>query len=439
MNLGLHEMKRFCRHCCLYCPQFTHLGLLQWVVTMTISTNRIIQVNITSDPTSALAGTKMSIYNGMLEQAQTVQMNAGVTGTATVMQNGDTIDLDNNGTFESTYVTRFNFPTSTYTLANGTTIAGAVNFIKVTTAGVNHYYLIIPDFIAAQLDASNITSINPNGSLTASPNTAGDNFNDATTYILTCYAEETRILTARGERQIGKISVGDRIWVKDRGLVPAAWIGKRQAFGRGRFAPIHFEAGAIGNSRPLRVSPQHRMYVEGAQIELMFGTPAALVRARNLVGKPGVTVKPCNDITYVHLMFDRHGVISAEGALSESYFPGEYSLNGQDAQTRSELFQLFPELEGLRQAYQQTCLPCLNRTAAGCGAWQFCADRVRGGCDWQCATVAGIAPAQDVCCRSTGRAFLRHLRGFCCGHKIGGQAGRVGRRMRRHRMYPPDV
>lgn len=331
---------------------------------MTISTNRVIQVNIASDPTSALVGTKMSIYNGMLDQAQNIQMNAGVTGTTTVMQTNDTIDLDNNGTFESLYVQRFNFPNSTFTLSNGTTIAGAVNFIKVTTGGVPSYYLIIPDSIAAQLDANNITSINPGGTMSTSANTAGDNFNDAAAYVLVCFAAETRILTKTGQRPIGTLAAGDLVWVKDQGFQPVKWVGWRRVAGRGRFAPIVFAKGAVGNHTTLRVSPQHRMHVKGPQLDLMFGSSEALVAAQHLVGKPGVTQQDCEDITYVHLMFDSHCVISAEGALSESYFPGEYSLHGQDAATQAELLSLFPELGRLRKTYAQTCLPCLDRREA---------------------------------------------------------------------------
>ncbi len=331
---------------------------------MAITTNRVIQVNLTADPTNALSGTKLSLYNGLLEQAQTIRMDAGVTGTLTVMQPNDTMDLDNNGSFESVYTTRFNFSTGTYTLSNGSTVTTQMNFIKVTTGGVVSYFLIIPDAIAAQLDAFNITAITPGGTVTGTPNTAGENFNDAAAYVLVCFAAETRILTKTGQRPIGTLAAGDLVWVKDQGFQPVKWVGWRRVAGRGRFAPIVFAKGSVGNHRALRVSPQHRMHVKGPQLDLMFGSSEALVAAQHLVGKPGVTQQDCEDITYVHLMFDSHCVISAEGALSESYFPGEYSLHGQDAATQAELLSLFPELGRMRKTYAQTCLPCLDRREA---------------------------------------------------------------------------
>lgn len=65
--------------------------------------------------------------------------------------------------------------------------------------------------------------------------------------------------------------------------------GKNTVRGRGKLALICFEAGAIGNSQDLRLSPNHRVYVSNPMAQLYFGTSAALVAAKSLVN--GTTIK----------------------------------------------------------------------------------------------------------------------------------------------------
>ena len=49
--------------------------------------------------------------------------------------------------------------------------------------------------------------------------------------------------------------------------------------GAGAGAPVLIPAGALGNTRDLLVSQQHRMLVTGWRAELMFGEPEVLVAA----------------------------------------------------------------------------------------------------------------------------------------------------------------
>jgi hypothetical protein len=50
----------------------------------------------------------------------------------------------------------------------------------------------------------------------------------------------------------------------------------------------------------------------------------------------------CTSITYVHLVFDTHQIVFAEGAPSESFYNGEASLAGLTSEARRELLSLFP-------------------------------------------------------------------------------------------------
>ncbi|MEM9199975.1 MAG: Hint domain-containing protein, partial [Pseudomonadota bacterium] len=52
----------------------------------------------------------------------------------------------------------------------------------------------------------------------------------------------------------------------------------------------------------------------------------------------------CRQVTYVQLVFARHEIVLAEGAPSESFFPGPYAITACDRATRRELAEIFPSL-----------------------------------------------------------------------------------------------
>ena len=49
-------------------------------------------------------------------------------------------------------------------------------------------------------------------------------------------------------------------------------------------------------------------------------------------------------MTYVHIMFDQHEIVFAEGALTEAFYPGPQALKSIDRAAMTELLTLFPEL-----------------------------------------------------------------------------------------------
>ena len=49
-------------------------------------------------------------------------------------------------------------------------------------------------------------------------------------------------------------------------------------------------------------------------------------------------------MTYYHLLFDRHEVVLAEGAWSESLYTGPEALRGLTPEAREEMAVLFPSL-----------------------------------------------------------------------------------------------
>ncbi len=154
---------------------------------------------------------------------------------------------------------------------------------------------------------------------------------------VTCYVRGTRILTATGERAIETLAPGDLVQTRDNGLQPLRWIGQSAAVAMGKLAPVCIRKGALGPGIPLRdlyVSRQHRILVHSRIAKRMFGASELLVPAIRLVDLPGVDKAPApRPITYFHLLTDRHEVIFAEGAPSETLLtgPGARKAMGPDA------------------------------------------------------------------------------------------------------------
>ncbi|WP_417599733.1 Hint domain-containing protein [Pararhodobacter oceanensis] len=167
-----------------------------------------------------------------------------------------------------------------------------------------------------------------------------------------CFTPGTMIDTLRGKRAVEDLVPGDKVLTRDNGYQPLAWVGRRDLAAAElatcpQAAPIRIAAGALGAGLPeqdLRVSPRHRMLVTGARAELMFGEREVLVTAADLLALPGVTQEAAGDVSYIHVMCERHEIIRAEGSWSESFQPSEAVLDALDTQTRAELLGLFPEL-----------------------------------------------------------------------------------------------
>ena len=176
-----------------------------------------------------------------------------------------------------------------------------------------------------------------------------------------CFTPKARILTSRGDRAIETLQVGDKVVTRDHGLRPIRWIGKRTVDARGALAPILIAPNvAEAGSAPLMVSPQHRILFAGYRAELLFGKSEVLVPAKYLVDGQDVIQQAQDQVTYVHLMFDRHEVIYADGIAAESFYAGDIGLTTVSEPAREELFKVFPELRSAGSHHRQTVRTCLQ-------------------------------------------------------------------------------
>jgi Ca2+-binding RTX toxin-like protein len=184
-------------------------------------------------------------------------------------------------------------------------------------------------------------------------------FNDGSTMtfeemerVIPCFTPGTLIATPRGERPVEELRAGDRIITRDNGIQEIRWVGRKEMSGRAlvgspHLRPILIKAGSLGRGLPERdmmVSPNHRILVANDRTHLYFEESEVLASAKHLTGLPGVYAVEAVSVTYIHFMFDRHEVVLSNGAWTESFQPGDWSLKGVGNAQRNELFELFPEL-----------------------------------------------------------------------------------------------
>ncbi|WP_417205238.1 Hint domain-containing protein [Antarctobacter sp.] len=171
--------------------------------------------------------------------------------------------------------------------------------------------------------------------------------------IVPCFTPGTLIATPQGERLVEDLAVGDRVITRDNGIQEIKWVGRKDLTGfdlarKPHFKPILIQQGALGNNLPehdMLVSPNHRVLVANDKTALYFEEREVLVAAKHLTGLDGVDEVEANGVAYIHVMFEGHEVILSNGAWTESFQPGDYSLKGIGNAQRQEILELFPELE----------------------------------------------------------------------------------------------
>ena len=170
--------------------------------------------------------------------------------------------------------------------------------------------------------------------------------------IIPCFTPGTLIATPQGQRPVEELRPGDRVITRDNGMQEIAWAGAKtldyRRLGEDAWLrPVLIRKGALGNGLPERdmlVSPNHRLLMANDRTEMLFGEREVLVSAKHLVGTPGIERAQALGVTYVHFMFEHHEVVLSDGAWTESFQPGDYSIKGIDAEQRAEIFSLFPDL-----------------------------------------------------------------------------------------------
>jgi hypothetical protein len=129
--------------------------------------------------------------------------------------------------------------------------------------------------------------------------------------------EGALIATPSGEVRVENLCRGDAVVVEGGRPHTIRWIGKRKISVKfadpERAFPVRIRAGALTDNAPRRdllVSPDHAMMVEGILIQA-----SALVNGVSILREKDMP----DEFSYYHIELDRHDLIFAEGALTETF------------------------------------------------------------------------------------------------------------------------
>ena len=260
-------------------------------------------------------------------------------GTTLTFQQVEFIDEDDDGNIETGTGDTFNGTAITRVWQDDTLTINVPGVGDVTYTGVTFYLADGQPAVFTPTDGQvlqNGTFVSSTFVTTATQTAVGD-------FGPTCFTPGTMIETPDGPRAVETLKEGDLVLTKDAGAQPIIVIFDDTFRATHEIAPILFNVGAIGNTVPLMVSPQHRILITGWQSELLFGEDELLVAAKHLVNGRTVHRVEGGTVRYIHLLFADHQIIWGQGIPSESFYPG-HPLDRSDEDVQSECALLFPDM-----------------------------------------------------------------------------------------------
>ncbi|WP_300588987.1 Hint domain-containing protein [Marivita sp.] len=195
-------------------------------------------------------------------------------------------------------------------------------------------------------DYSDNTEFDSNDGIVFTGATADSSFFATDNTGVVCFAKGTMILTEKGDVPIERLSPGDMVITRDNGPQPLVWVASRK-LGMAdltrapKLRPIRLASDLIGAHAPLIVSPQHAVLFRTGDGDEQLVRATHLARMRG--GKARV-MQGCRGVSYFHLAFEAHQIIFANGAATESFYPGPQAVSALAADARQEISALFPDL-----------------------------------------------------------------------------------------------
>ncbi|MFP7569239.1 Hint domain-containing protein [Marivita sp. S2033] len=264
-----------------------------------------------------------SIQTALIAEADSVNIYTNSTKTLDVLDN----DINNTGT------------ALTITHINGIAVTSGDS----VTLNTGQVVTLNPDGTLSVTSDSDFETVNFTYEVESASGEIDTGF--VTIATVPCFVAGTMIQTEDGQRPVESLQPGDLVWTLDRGLQPLRWIGQRTVAAVGAFTPVRVRAGTFGDHANLMLSPQHRILVRDPLADLVFGTPEVLVAAKHLIDGRNILSVEGGSVTYVHLLFDRHEIVMANGLATESFLPGPQTMDAFEDDIIDEIAQLFPDLD----------------------------------------------------------------------------------------------
>jgi len=314
-------------------------------VTMTATNTDINIIDTSTGPVTMnwTGGTMSGAYNGGSGSDSLTFTNVTINDFIAFDAAGgnDTLTFENT-TIGDNFFLQVGSGDNTVNIADGTSFGTSASF-DATNLGTNQINL--PDGSVLTIDGMGSYIVgsdtlpsgsNLNGSFIL-PNGSGANFTDFDEFGATaapvCFTEGTLILTPTGEIAVEELAVGDLVITAEGAAVPIRWLFARDMVFSGnqvKHQPVLIKSDALGPGMPerdLALSPQHCVLIESAETLRAFGLPRVFVRAKWLTGLPGIRVMQGRKKSrYITFLLDHHQILRANGAWTESFYPGPMAM-----------------------------------------------------------------------------------------------------------------
>lgn len=281
----------------------------------------------------------------------TLVLKAGATPTLVEVSDEELVfnevdttqSLTNDITLDGTSYAAGTTINSSYDLINSTTDA------KVTTLhfGGDGYQQGAVDGLVSTVE------LTPGTSYTFDTERTSNHENNHYADYFACFTAGTNIRTSTGQVAVEDLKQGDLIETLDGSysrlkLLLSRTFSTAELKASPKLRPVRIITGALGANLPKRdllVSPQHRMLAKSVIAKRMHGTDEVFISAKKLTALPGIfTDTTEQDVTYFHLVLDKHHVIFAEDAPTESFYCGPDALKALSESALEEINAIFPNL-----------------------------------------------------------------------------------------------
>lgn len=178
-----------------------------------------------------------------------------------------------------------------------------------------------------------------------------------------CFTPGTQIATSKGMIRVEDLRGDEKVITRDNAYQRLIWVGRQDLRSEELtllpyLQPILIRKDAIDTGVPNRdvlVSPNHRILIRSNRAASEFGHKEVLVAARDLTCIRGVDRVQTQEVSYIHLLFERHELIMSDVLWTESLQLGPRAISGLGRQGQEKIRELFPKLEGYtsRDTYQQ--------------------------------------------------------------------------------------
>lgn len=178
-----------------------------------------------------------------------------------------------------------------------------------------------------------------------------------------CFTPGTQIATSKGMIPVEDLRGDEKVVTRDNAYQRLRWVG-RQDLRSEELAllpylqPVLIRKDAIETGVPNRdivVSPNHRVLIRSNKAASVFGHKEVLVAAKDLTCVRGVDRVEIHEVSYIHLLFERHELIMSDVLWTESLQLGPRAMSGLGRDGQQVIRERLPELADYtdRDSYTQ--------------------------------------------------------------------------------------